>query len=57
MRDLKSEELSHVYGAGGRGKNCHTRKGKHGTGSKGRGSHGSSGRSKHRKCKRGHGST
>jgi len=50
MRNLKSEELAHVYGAGGRGKQtCHKNKGRHGTGSKGRRSHGRS--------KRRHGST
>ena len=58
MRNLKSEELAHVYGAGGRGKHCHTNKGKHGTGSRGRRSHGrSKHRSSHGRSKRRHGST
>jgi hypothetical protein len=45
MRNLKIEELTHVYGAGGTGKSCSHGKGKSGTGSKGRGSkgHGSKG--------------
>jgi hypothetical protein len=46
MRNLKIEELTHVYGAGGSGKqSCSHGKGKSGTGSKGRGSkgHGSKG--------------
>lgn len=41
MRDLKIEELAHVYGAGGRGKKwCAPKKKKHGKG----GSSGSGGR-------------
>jgi len=46
MRDLKSEELTHVYGAGGRGKRwCapkkHKKHKKHGGSSKSRGGSGS----------------
>jgi hypothetical protein len=40
MRNLKIEELTHVYGAGGSGKSCSPSKGKGGTGSKGHGSTG-----------------
>jgi hypothetical protein len=55
MRNLKREELVHVYGAGGSSKSsCKTGKGKGGTGSKGHGSkgrgskgHGSKGKGRH----------
>src|SRR4051794_22212635 len=48
MRTLKIDELTHVYGAGGKGKSCSTDKGKGGTGSKGHGSKNKSHGSKHR---------
>ena len=52
MRDLRSEELTHVYGAGGKGKRCAPKKHKRKGGSSSRGKrHGSSGRGK------GHGSS
>ena len=51
MRSLKIEELTHVYGAGGKGKSCSTGKGKGGTGSKGHGSKHRSGGSKGRHCR------
>ena len=43
MRDLKTEELVHVYGAGGKGGNCGCNSGKKGTGSRGRKGSGSKG--------------
>ena len=56
MRDLKVNELSHVYGAGGKGKGCHSGGGngsnRHGSGSK---KHGS-GSKKHGSGSKRHGS-
>jgi hypothetical protein len=43
MRNLKIEELTHVYGAGGSSKSCTPSKGKGGTGGK----HGSGGTKSH----------
>ena len=43
MRDLKTEELAHVYGAGGKGGNCGCNSYDGGKGSKGRKGSGSRG--------------
>ena len=50
MRDLKIEELSNVYGAGGKSTNCGCGKGGSKGGSKGKSKHGKS-KSKHGKSK------